>query len=201
MPFWPLPGGMFPVRVLLNPFNHLPDAVDTTQVFHDFWYFWGDVRQRSRISTIGNSSRESRFPPIGSRNATALSGVRLRRSVEFNVQTDEKLFDMNAGAVKQSAASPGWSRPFSVKQATALAPGNRPLRRVVECDHRQRGRRDRHSRGADFGRVYPGCDEGGAQSAIPACRSAPCCRPRIPGLIQAACGRRWLSACPYTSST
>jgi hypothetical protein len=35
-----------PVRVLLNPFNHLPDAVETTQVFHDFWYFWGDVRQR-----------------------------------------------------------------------------------------------------------------------------------------------------------
>src|SRR5258707_11288949 len=32
-------------------------------------------------------------------------------------------FDMNAGAVKQSAASPGWNRSFSVKQATALAPG------------------------------------------------------------------------------
>src|SRR5882672_9412749 len=35
-----------PDRVLLNPINHLPDAVETTQVFHDFWYFWGDVRQR-----------------------------------------------------------------------------------------------------------------------------------------------------------
>src|SRR5580658_3426461 len=35
-----------PVRVLLNPFNHLPDAVETTQQFHDFWYFWGDVEQR-----------------------------------------------------------------------------------------------------------------------------------------------------------
>ena len=44
-------------------------------------------------------------------------------NVEFNVQLDEKVFDMNAGAVKQSAASPGWLRPFSVKQATTLAPG------------------------------------------------------------------------------
>jgi hypothetical protein len=35
-----------PVRVLLNAFNHLPDAVETTQEFHDFWYFWGDVEQR-----------------------------------------------------------------------------------------------------------------------------------------------------------
>ena len=43
--------------------------------------------------------------------------------MEFNVPLDEKSFDMNAGAVKQSAASPGWNRPFSVKQATTLAPG------------------------------------------------------------------------------
>ena len=35
-----------PVRVLLNPFNYLPDAIETTQEFHDFWYFWGDVEQR-----------------------------------------------------------------------------------------------------------------------------------------------------------
>jgi hypothetical protein len=35
-----------PVRVLLNPFNHLPDALETTQQFQDMWYFWGDVHQR-----------------------------------------------------------------------------------------------------------------------------------------------------------
>src|ERR1700691_2490837 len=34
------------VHVLLNGFNHLPDAVETTQEFRDFWYFWGDVKQR-----------------------------------------------------------------------------------------------------------------------------------------------------------
>jgi hypothetical protein len=44
-------------------------------------------------------------------------------NVEFNVELDEKIFEMNAGAAKQSAASPGWNRPFGVKHATALAPG------------------------------------------------------------------------------
>jgi hypothetical protein len=28
-----------PIRVVINPVNHLPDAVETTQAFHDFWYF------------------------------------------------------------------------------------------------------------------------------------------------------------------
>lgn len=27
-------------RILLNSFNHLPDAIETTRDFHDFWYFW-----------------------------------------------------------------------------------------------------------------------------------------------------------------
>src|ERR1700685_2925295 len=35
----------------------------------------------------------------------------------------ERVVENTAGAVKQSAPSPGWSRPFSVKEATALAPG------------------------------------------------------------------------------
>jgi hypothetical protein len=115
--------GHIPVRVLLNPFNHLPDAVETTQVFHDFWYFWGDVRQRiyydnwrlvEGISFPTNSVQE--------RNGVVWSSTQAL-NVELDVQIDEKTFDMTAGAVKQSAASPGWNRSFSVKQATALAPG------------------------------------------------------------------------------
>ncbi len=112
-----------PVRILLNPFNHLPDAVETTQVFHDFWYFWGDVKQRIYFDnwrliegiTFPTNSIEER------------NGVEWRSTqslnIEFNVQPDEKAFEMNAGAVKQSAASPGWNRSFSIKQATTLAPG------------------------------------------------------------------------------
>jgi hypothetical protein len=112
-----------PVRVLLNPFNHLPDAVETTQVFHDFWYFWGDVRQRIYFDNwklVGGITFPTNW--IEERNGVVWRSLQAL-DVEFNVVIDEKSFEMNAGAVKQSAASPGWSRPFNVKQATALAPG------------------------------------------------------------------------------
>jgi hypothetical protein len=112
-----------PVRVLLNPFNHLPDAVETTQVFHDFWYFWGDVRQRIYFDNW-KLVQGITFPTnlVEERNGVIWSSTQAL-NVEFNVELDEKMFAMTAGAVKQSAASPGWNRPFGVKQATALAPG------------------------------------------------------------------------------
>lgn len=112
-----------PVRVLLNPFNHLPDAVDTTQAFHDFWYFWGDVRQRIYFDNW-KLVEGITFPTnwVEERNGV-LWRSRQALDVEFNIQLDEKAFEMSAGAVKQSAASPGWNRQFSVKQATTLAPG------------------------------------------------------------------------------
>ena len=139
-----------PVRVLLNPFNHLPDAVETTQVFHDFWYFWGDVRQRIYFDNW-KLVEGITFPTnwVEERNGVVWRSLQAL-DVEFNVAIDEKSFEMNAGAVKQSAASPGWNRPFNVKQATALAPGIDSVRRFVERDHREGAGRDRHPRGADF---------------------------------------------------
>lgn len=112
-----------PVRVLLNPFNHLPDAVETTQVFHDFWYFWGDVRQRVYFDNWKLNAGIT-FPTnrVEERNGLTWSSTQAL-NLEFNAALDEKDFDMNAGAAKQSTASPGWNRPFSVKQSTSLAPG------------------------------------------------------------------------------
>jgi hypothetical protein len=112
-----------PVRVLLNPFNHLPDAVETTRVFHDFWYFWGDVRQRIYLDNW-KLVQGITFPTnwVEERNGAIWSSTQAL-NVEFNVEMDEKLFAMTPGAVKQSAASPGWNHPFSVKEATTLAPG------------------------------------------------------------------------------
>jgi hypothetical protein len=112
-----------PVRVLLNPTNHLPDAVETTQVFHDFWYFWGDVRQRIYFDNW-KLVQGITFPSnlVEERNGTFWSSTQAL-NIEFNVELDEKMFDMTAGAAKASAASPGWNRPFGVKQATTLAPG------------------------------------------------------------------------------
>jgi hypothetical protein len=112
-----------PVRILLNPFNHLPDAVETTQAFHDFWYFWGDVRQQIYFDNWRLIDGIT-FPTnwVEERNGVVWRSTQAI-NVEFNVELDEKGFEMTAGAVKQSAASPGWNRPFNVKQATTLAPG------------------------------------------------------------------------------
>jgi hypothetical protein len=115
--------GHVPVRVLLNPYNHLPDAVETTQVFHDFWYFWGDVRQRIYFDNW-KLIQGITFPTnwVEERNGALWSSTQAL-NVEFNVEMDEKLFAMTPGAVKQSAASPGWNRPFIVKESQTLAPG------------------------------------------------------------------------------
>src|SRR5580692_2553088 len=91
-----------PVRVFLNPTNHLPDAVETTQVFHDFWYFWGDVRQRIYFDNWKLAQGIS-FPTnwVEERNGTLWSSMQAL-NVELNVDLDEKIFAMTAGAVKQS---------------------------------------------------------------------------------------------------
>jgi len=112
-----------PVRVLLNRFNHLPDAVETTQEFRDFWYFWGDVRQRIDFDNW-KQVQGIVFPTnlVEERNDVVWSSTQAL-NVEFNVPIDDKAFAMDSTAAKQSAASPGWNRPFHAKNDTALAPG------------------------------------------------------------------------------
>jgi hypothetical protein len=112
-----------PVRVLLNPFNHLPDALQTTQEFHDFWYFWGDVHRRiyfdnwKRVQGISYPTNM-----VEERNGLVWSSTQAL-NVEFDVALDERAFAMDGAIARQSAAKPGWNRPFNPKQATALAPG------------------------------------------------------------------------------
>jgi hypothetical protein len=114
-----------PVRVLLNQFNHLPDAVETTRIFNDFWYFWGDVRERVYLDGWQRFSGMS-YPTntIEERNGTVWRS-RQALSVEFNVSVDEKTFAMDSKAAARSAASPGWNRPFRAEsaQVSAVAPG------------------------------------------------------------------------------
>jgi hypothetical protein len=107
-----------PVRVLLNPFNHLPDAVETTQEFRDFWYFWGDVRQRTYFDNW-KLSQGIEFPTnlVKERNGVVWSSTQAL-NVEFNVPLDPKAFEMDDKVAKQSAASPGWNLPFNGQKAT-----------------------------------------------------------------------------------
>jgi hypothetical protein len=112
-----------PVRVVINPVNHLPDAVETTQEFHDFWYFWGDVRQCVYLDNW-NMFQGISFPTnlVEERNGVVWKSIQAL-NVEFNVPIDDKAFAMDAKVAKQSASSPGWNGAFRAPKDTVLAPG------------------------------------------------------------------------------
>jgi hypothetical protein len=112
-----------PVRVLLNSSNHLPDAVETTKEFHDFWYFWGDVQQRIYFDNWKLFQGIS-FPTnlVEERNGAIWSSTQAL-NVEFNVPIDDKTFGMDEKVAKLSASSHGWAQPFRAGKATTMAPG------------------------------------------------------------------------------
>jgi hypothetical protein len=112
-----------PVRVLLNAFNHLPDAVETTREFHDFWYFWGDVQQLIYFDNW-RLFQGLILPTnlVTERNGAIWSSTQML-NVELNVPIDDAAFAMDAKLAQQSAASHGWERPFRVGTAKELAPG------------------------------------------------------------------------------
>jgi hypothetical protein len=111
------------VRVLLNPFNHLPDAVETTQQFQDMWYFWGDVRQRIYFDNYKLVQGIS-FPTnlIEERNGIVWSSMQAL-DLKFEAPSDVTQFAMDAAAAKRSSESHGWNRPFHAEKSTPLAPG------------------------------------------------------------------------------
>jgi hypothetical protein len=112
-----------PVRLLLNGDNHLPDALETRQVFHDFWYHWGDVQQRVYFDNWKYLHGVS-YPSntVIERNGALWTSLQAL-DVEFNVALDDKDFAADAKALQQSSAGKGWERPFSNAHATQLAPG------------------------------------------------------------------------------
>jgi len=112
-----------PVRIFLNPFNHLPDAVETTQQFQDFWYFWGDVQ--SRIYWDNWELTQGIVYPtnmVEERNGILWKSTQAL-NVEFNVPIDEKAFAMDGAIAAKSAASHGWNMEFHAQQDSDLAPG------------------------------------------------------------------------------
>ncbi|MGH8145051.1 MAG: hypothetical protein ACREPY_01850 [Rhodanobacteraceae bacterium] len=112
-----------PVKVLLNGFNHLPDAMEDTRTFDDFWFAWGDVTQRVYFSNW-KLMQGIEYPTsrIEERN-----GIPWRSSqvldAKFNVALKDQSFAMDPKAAAKSAESPGWNVPFSVTRHIALAPG------------------------------------------------------------------------------
>ena len=112
-----------PIRILLNPFNHLPDATDITREFHDFWFFWGDVKQRVYFENW-RRVRGVEFPTnwVEERNGNLWRSRQLQK-IEFNPSLSDDDFKVDVAVARRSAASAGWKRPFRPENAISLAPG------------------------------------------------------------------------------
>lgn len=112
-----------PVRVLLNGYNHLPDAIETTRQFNDFWYVWGDTKQRvywdnwKLASGIVYPTNE-----IVERNGQIWQSSQTL-DVELNPAIDEKHFALDPTIAMKSAQGKGWARTFKADSPAKLADG------------------------------------------------------------------------------
>jgi len=112
-----------PVRILINPFNFLPDAVETTEQFRDHWYQWGDVHRRIYFENW-QAFHGVIYPTnqVEERNGILWQSTQVL-SLDLNVPTTDADFKMDDGAVKKSAQSKGWDRSFKPSQSKELARG------------------------------------------------------------------------------
>ena len=112
-----------PVRVMLNPFNHLPDAVESVAVFFDHWYQWGDVRQRIYFDNW-QTFHGIRYPTneVEERNGI-LWESRQVTGLDLNPTIDASDYKMDIQTAQKVLQSQGWESPFKLKEGIALAPG------------------------------------------------------------------------------
>jgi len=112
-----------PVRVMINPFNHLPDAVETVAVFYDHWYQWGDVRQRVYWDNW-QTVHGLRYPTneVEERNGILWESRQVLK-VNLSPAIDAAVFKIDAQVAQKGLQSNGWERPFNVEKGIALAPG------------------------------------------------------------------------------
>jgi hypothetical protein len=111
------------VRVMINPFNHLPDAVDTVGVFYDHWYQWGDVHQRIYFDNW-QTVHGLRYPTneVEERNGILWESRQILK-VDLAPAMDAADFKMDAQIAQKGLQSKGWERPFNAEKAITLAPG------------------------------------------------------------------------------
>ena len=112
-----------PVTVMINPFNHLPDAVDSVAVFYDHWYQWGDVRQRIYLDNW-QTFHGIRYPTneVEERNGI-LWESRQVLGLDLNPSFDAADFKMDGQVAQKGLQSQGWESTFKAKDGVALAPG------------------------------------------------------------------------------
>jgi hypothetical protein len=112
-----------PVRVMINPFNHLPDAVETVAVFYDHWYQWGDVRQRIYWDNW-QTVHGLRYPTneVEERNGLLWESRQVLK-VDLNPAFDAAALKIDAQIAQKGLQSKGWERPFTAEKGVTLAPG------------------------------------------------------------------------------
>jgi hypothetical protein len=112
-----------PVRVMINPFNHLPDAVESIAVFSDHWYQWGDVRQRIYFDNW-QTFHGVRYPTneVEERNGI-LWESRQVTGLDLNPTLQESDFKMATQVAQKALQAQGWESPFKAEARVALAPG------------------------------------------------------------------------------
>lgn len=112
-----------PVRILINSFNYLPDAIETVGILQDHWYQWGDVRRRIYLDNWV-TVQGIRYPTnqIEERNGIDWKSTQFLE-LKFNVTEASSLFEMDAKVSGLGAKSKGWDRAFDPKHETDLAPG------------------------------------------------------------------------------
>lgn len=112
-----------PIKVLINPYNHLPDAVESVSMFADHWHQWGDVRQRVYFDNWQtfhglvyptNEVVERNGVPWQSRQVIAF---------DANPPINEADFKMDADTAQKALGSKGWESPFKGKDSVQLAAG------------------------------------------------------------------------------
>lgn len=110
-----------PVKVLLNGFNHLPDAIESTRAFNDFWNVWGDVAQRvyyDNWKLIGGIAYPTNR--IEERNGVFWSSSQVLEA-NFNIALEDRAFAMDPAAAAKSAQPR--STAFDQTAHVELAPG------------------------------------------------------------------------------
>jgi hypothetical protein len=111
------------VRVMINPFNHLPDAVETVAVFYDHWYQWGDVRQRIYLDNW-QTFHGLRYPTneVEERNGMLWESRQVLK-LDLNPPIEAADFKMDGQMAQRVLQSKGWEAPFKSEEGTKLAPG------------------------------------------------------------------------------
>lgn len=112
-----------PARILINRFNHLPDAVETDQQLQDFWYYWGDVHRRIYLDNWV-TVRGIRYPTnlVEERNGVLWKSTQFL-DLKLDAPLESTLFEMDPKVAGVGAKSPGWERPFNAAKSSDLAPG------------------------------------------------------------------------------